>query len=228
MTMVADIAWDVVERKLRTGAAAILPIGAAAKEHGLHLPMGTDHLQAEWLAARLAAAIDALVWPVLTYGYYPAFRDFPGSISLSRPTFVALVSEVLAEISRWRPRRLYVLDTGLSTVAPVDEAIASADLGKVVHLKIHDGPRYTAAAERLREQAFGSHADELETSRMLAMAPAVVDMSRAAATPKGPFHGALTRANAPSGCYGDPTLASAAKGQELLDAMLTDLVEMCR
>ena len=45
------LTWDEVARRLENGAAAVLPIGAAAKEHGFHLPMNTDRVQAEWLAA---------------------------------------------------------------------------------------------------------------------------------------------------------------------------------
>ena len=55
--------WDEVARRIHDGAVAILPIGAAAKQHGFHLPLNTDRIQAEWLAARLAGRIDALIWP---------------------------------------------------------------------------------------------------------------------------------------------------------------------
>lgn len=189
--------------------------------------MNTDQVQAEWLADRLAGEIDALVWPSLTYGYYPAFRAFPGSISLSRATFITLVSEAAAEIQRWTPRRLYILDTGISTIDPIGEAVASMGEKKVVHLKIHDGPRYKLA-KQMAEQRFGSHADELETSRILVIAPTLVNMAEAQATPAGPFDGPLTRQNAPSGTYGDPRLATHAKGQALLDAMLADLIQTCR
>ena len=228
MTWVAGLTWEAVERELASGSAAILPIGAGAKEHGLHLPMNTDQIQAEWLAERLAGAIGALVWPPLLYGYYPAFDEFPGGVGLTRSTFAALVLETMREILKWKPRRLYILDTGLSTIEPIDEAIAETKGGDgVVHLKIHDGPRYRAAATRIMEQAFGSHADELETSCMLVIAPAKVDMTKAVATPGGPFERPLTRGNAPSGSYGDPTRATTGKGHELLDAMIADLIETC-
>src|SRR5690349_16272193 len=65
--------WDEVARRVGDGALAILPIGSAAKQHGLHLPLNTDRIQAEWLAGKVAEPINALVWPTLTYGYYPAF-----------------------------------------------------------------------------------------------------------------------------------------------------------
>ncbi len=39
---VADLIWDRVAERLAGGAAALLPIGAGAKQHGLHMTMATD------------------------------------------------------------------------------------------------------------------------------------------------------------------------------------------
>src|SRR5258708_36077821 len=113
-----------VPRRIGDGAAAILPIGAAAKQHGFHLPLNTDRLQAEWLAARIAEPVDALIWPTLTYGHYPAFVEYAGNGSLSAATFEALVHEVAVPIFGGRCRKLLVLNTGNSTLAPVDRALA--------------------------------------------------------------------------------------------------------
>ena len=225
-SFVERMAWSHVEARLSQGAAAILPIGAAAKEHGLHLPMNTDAIQARWLSERIAAVRNMLIWPELNYGHYPAFTQFPGSISLSRPLFTSLVEEVVASIVNWSPQALFVLDTGISTLPAVAAAISGTRWNvPVVHLRIHDGIHYRTAAEAIRQQAFGSHADELETSRMLMIAPEVVKMDLAAATPDGPIDGPLTREIAPSGSYGDPTLASAKKGQRLIDAMIEDIMQ---
>ncbi len=221
---IAHLTWADVERRLARGAAALLPVGAAAKEHGLHLPMNTDEIQAGWLSANLAERHDLLIWPALTYGHYPAFTQFPGSISLSRPLFTKLVVEIVTGIAAWKPKAIFILDTGISTIAPVDDALGGETWHlRPVHLRIHQGADYQAQADLLRQQEFGSHADELETSRMLAIAPRSVEMAKAAATPSGPFQGALTRANAPSGSYGDPTLATRQKGEYLIKAMLADL-----
>jgi creatinine amidohydrolase len=225
--------WDEVARHVANGAAAILPIGAAAKEHGFHLPLNTDRIQAEWLASQLAERFDALIWPTLAYGYYPAFVAYAGSSSLSAATFEDVVHEIASGILDHGCRKLFVLNTGISTLAPVDRALARLDAGKVMHLRIHEGPRYRQAAERLAEQSHGSHADELETSLMLALAPDLVDMARAEPSPAIGHEtpGPLTPLdlNSPnysrSGSYGDPTLATSAKGEILLAAMLDDLKE---
>jgi creatinine amidohydrolase len=227
------LTWDEVARRLEQGAAAILPIGAAAKQHGFHLPMNTDRVQAEWLADRLAERIDALIWPTVAYGYYPAFAEYAGSTGLSAPVFEATIQEIVAAIIGFGCRAVLVLDTGISTRAPVDRALAWLATGQALHLCIHDGPNYRRAAAQLAEQGHGSHADELETSLMLALAPDLVDMSRAEASPelKQEVAGRLTPwdPSSPnysrSGSYGDPTLATSAKGNVLLAAMLDDLVE---
>lgn len=231
--LVERLTWDEVARRLENGAAAILPIGAAAKEHGFHLPMNTDRIQAEWLAGRLADRFDALIWPAVTYGFYPAFVEYAGSCSLSAAVFEALIHEITAGIAGFGCRAVVVLDTGISTLAPVDRALARFDSHDVLHLRIHEGPRYRLAAGQLAEQSHGSHADELETSLMLALAPCVVNMSRSEASPKltGEAPGRLTPSDSSSpnysrsGSYGDPTLATHAKGEVLLAAMVDDLAE---
>ena len=233
---VERLSWDEVARRLARGAVAILPIGAASKEHGFHLPMNTDRVQAEWLAARIADRFDAVIWPTVGYGYYPAFVDYAGSISLSECAFEGLIEEIAAGIMRFGCRALFVLDSGISTLAPVDRALARLTNTDVLHLGIHDGPMYRRAAAELARQSHGSHADELETSLMLALAPHLVDMARAEASPvlRQEVPGALTPSDATSpnysrsGSFGDPTLASQAKGEILLAAMLDDLFAMVK
>jgi creatinine amidohydrolase len=85
----------------------------------------------------------------------------------------------------------------------------------------------------MAEQGYGSHADELETSIMLALAPHLVKMARAEASParKNETPGPMTPSDpsspnySRSGSYGDPSLATAEKGKALLAAMIADLSE---
>lgn len=234
--LVACLSWDQVAARIATGAAAILPVGAGAKQHGFHLPMGTDRIQAEALSGRLADHIDALIWPAISYGYYPAFAEYAGSCSLSAATFEALVEEIAAALAGYGCKAVFVLDTGISTIAPVRRALDRIGSDQILHLKIHGGEKYKAAARRIAQQLHGSHADELETSLMLALMPYAVDMARAEASPAivREVAGYLTPSNpaspnySRSGSFGDPTLATGAKGEQLLSAMMDDLVEQAK
>jgi len=233
---VEHMTWDAVARRIGAGAAAILPVGAGSKQHGLHLPLNTDRIQAEYLAKRLAAQIDALIWPTLGYGHYPAFVEYAGSTSLSAATFENVVTEIASGILRHGCRALIVLDTGISTRAPIERALERVAFANLRHIRIHDGPRYRRAAQDLAEQRLGSHADELETSLMLAIAPDLVDMARAEASPaiERAMPGRLTPVDkaspnySRSGSFGDPTLATREKGGILLGAMVDDIAAQAR
>src|SRR5262245_2231207 len=232
---VADLTWDRVAERLAGGAPALLPIGAGAKQHGLHMSMATDQVFAEYFAGVVAEKIDALIWPTLTYGAYPAFVAYAGSASLSDATFQSAVREIANALLGFGPERVLILDTGISTLAPVEAAIkATSDSSRIRHLKVFAGPRFVQTAKALQQQPYGSHADEIETSLMLAIAPGLVDMSRAKAcpvSPGGPQRGPLSPDDpkspnySPSGSFGDPTLASAEKGKAILEAIVADLME---
>ena len=234
----AHMSWDRVGQLLEEGAAAILPIGAGAKQHGLHLPMNTDQIQAEWLAMRVADAVDGLIWPTLNYGYYPAFAAYAGSVSLTEATFEQAVLDITDGLLLCCRSQVVILDTGLSTQAAVARALSrTAKPGRCHHVKVYDGPRFRETARRLARQPHGSHADEIETSLMLALAPALVDMARAEPSPPltgGVVDGPLTPSDAaspnysPSGSFGSPQLATLDKGRELLAAMEADVIAAAR
>lgn len=226
-----DCAWPEIETRLAAGALAVLPVGAASKEHGRHLPLASDYLQAEWLADRVAEHRNVVVWPTLAYGYYPVFIDYPGSNSLSRATFVAVVQELLAGVAQAGAGRAALLNTGISTIEPLEAALAAGDSGMPVTLvNVYAGPRLAAARRVLEEQAWGGHADEIETSIMLAIAPHRVDMARAEPAPTPILRGMFNRHDpqapnySPAGVNGDPTRASLVKGRQLLDALLQDVL----
>ena len=228
----AQLSWSEVERRIHSAAIAVLPIGAACKEHGHHLPMQTDLLQAEWLAGTLVQRANVLVWPTVSYGYYPAFTDYPGSISLSRETFQHMVHEILSDICRAGERTVLILNTGISTIEPL-QAVADA-MPKEMRIKlanVYHGPCYRSEAAAIEEQLYGGHADELETSIMLAIDQQYVSRDKAVAwTPTGmAANGPFSRDQnnprySPTGVWGDPTLASEEKGRRLLAAIVDDLV----
>jgi creatinine amidohydrolase len=229
---VAEVAWPEVQRRLAAGATALLPVGAGAKEHGRHLPMNADYLQAKWLVDRLTRLAPVVAWPTVNYGHYPAFVDYPGSCSLSPEVFETMVGQVCADIRRAGARRIVILNTGLSTIAPL-QRVCDRDAERVILANVYQGARYRNAAAALRQERRGGHAGELETSMLLAIAPDKVDMSKAEIwDPASIGPGRFYRADpgqpnySPDGHYGNPSLATAQKGQKLVQAILEDLLEI--
>lgn len=202
-----DLTWPEAKVRFDAGALVVVAIGAAAKAHGPHLPLKTDALTARALAQRLIERLPVVAAPVVGFGYYPAFTSFAGSQHLSAATFKALVGELLGNLRAHGVRRILLLNTGVSTEKPLDE-LAADDL-LILHMR-HSG----AVADSLLEAPGGGHADERETSVMLALEPRSVRMDKLALD--GPFE--------QTGATGDPTRATAFKGERILAAQVEDMV----
>ena len=114
-----DLTWPEAKARFDEGAVVLVPVGAASKEHGHHLPLETDALLARHLAARVMATLPVVVAPVVGFGYYPAFVRYPGSQHLRSETFIALMTDILRKFVDDGVERLAVLNTGVSTEAPL-------------------------------------------------------------------------------------------------------------
>src|SRR5262245_37716699 len=77
--LLENLTWVEAERRLGPDTVVVIPIGAAAKEHGRHLLLKNDFLLAEYFKGRVLAAADVVVAPTVGYHHYPAFLEYPGS-----------------------------------------------------------------------------------------------------------------------------------------------------
>ncbi|HTV21802.1 MAG TPA: creatininase family protein [Polyangiaceae bacterium] len=225
--------WPEAELALQELPTVLIPLGARTKEHGHHLPLNNDWLIAEYLARRVAEQCPVLVVPTVQYGYYPAFLEYPGSISLRSDVFRDLVIDICRSLATQGAKRFYVLNTGISTAKPLAEAreAISAQGARLEFTEIKSA--YAGLRRQVETQPAGTHADEIETSMMLYIAPEVVRMDRARRDihpDRGP--GGLRRdpkaesgVHSPTGAFGDPTLATLDKGKHIVEGMVSYLVQ---
>ena len=231
-TLLENCSWLEAEALLNENTLVVIPLGASSKEHGPHLKLNNDLVMAEYFRDCLLEQVEAVATPTIGYHFYPAFTEYPGSISLRLETARDLVIDICRSLTIYGPRRFYVLNTGISTLRalrPAAEQLATEG----VLLTFTDIDRTTLAEEAIIEQEGGTHADEVETSMMLQIAPASVDMTKALKD----FHpgkGGLTRdplkagAFSASGVYGDATLATAEKGKVFLQARMAEILQDIR
>lgn len=229
--LLEDLTWVEAEKILTEKTVVVIPLGAAAKEHGPHLKLKNDWLIAEFLKQRVLAESDVVIAPTINYHFYPAFLEYPGSTSLRLETARDLVVDICKSLARYGPRRFYVLNTGVSTVRalkPAAEALANDG----ITLRYTDILQITGPVEKaIGKQEGGTHADEIETSMMLYMAPATVDMKKAAKDYHPSAERGLTRnpqgkgVYSATGIYGDATLATRAKGETITKALVAGILK---
>jgi creatinine amidohydrolase len=229
--LLEDLTWQEAEKALRPDTVVVIPIGGAAKEHGPHLKLKNDWLLAEYFKREILKSAEVVIGPTVTYHYYPAFAEYPGSISLRLETARDLVVDICRSLSRYGPRKFYGLNTGVSTMKPL-KLTAKILQDEGIEFRYTDPLKLTAPIEpQVREGVGGTHADEIETSMMLFIAPATVEMSKAVKDYHPSTKEGLTRDSngqgsySVSGIYGDATLATRRKGEIVVRAIVDGILQ---
>jgi len=212
------------------GQAAILPVGAT-EQHGPHMGCGMDAVLADRLCSEVAARTKVPMLPVLPYGCSLGHsRRWPGTISVQPATLMALVKELGDGAYYSGVRRLFIVNTHVTNAAPLRCAL------EMLRAE-HDDLMVTLVnsaqlSERVREfhGADGEdwHANDAETSLMLATAPALVRTERMAEADDPDRTGGLVFAHpvnrtSRNGVTGMPSRATAAKGRLWFEWMVQDL-----
>ena len=229
--LLETLTWPQAEARLTPEAVVVIPLGAAAKEHGPHLQLNNDFLMAEYLKRRVLFAADVVIAPTVNYSYYPAFVNYPGSTTVPLEAARDTVLSICRTLAAHGPKRFYILNTGISTVRALKQAHDAA-AAEGITLHYFSLATLGTLEKTLLKQPGGTHADEGETSMMLYMAPEAVDMKKAVKdyhprTGDGPFQRVqgLPGIYSKSGTWGDATLATREKGQQLTEAAVRIILE---
>jgi pimeloyl-ACP methyl ester carboxylesterase/creatinine amidohydrolase/Fe(II)-dependent formamide hydrolase-like protein len=237
--LLEELTWQEAEKMLKPETVVVIPLGAQSKEHGPHLKLKNDWTMAEYYKQRVLKAADVVVAPTINYHFYPAFVEYPGSTSLRLETARDLVVDICRGLARFGPRRFYLINTGVSTLRALKPAaeILAADGIALHYLDVTKDVEHVS--KPLMKQAGGTHADEIETSKMLYIDPASVEMKKAVKDyhprPEGRTGTRLTRdpqvaargegTYSPTGSWGDPTLATREKGKIITEATVSIILQ---
>ncbi|MGA3088400.1 MAG: creatininase family protein [Terriglobales bacterium] len=237
----AYLNWKQVDALSRESTLLVLPT-AAIEQHGHHLPLATDTLINSLLLGhalgKLPADLPVYALPPVHYGKSNEHVGFPGTLSMSATTFMAVLRDLGASLSKARFQKLVLYNTHGGNTALID--VMARDLRVDFGLRtfaLHGSGGIPLEDLSAQEKAYGFHAGEVETALLLASVPELVDRSaytvnyiadvarpdlllpeNAAAT-----FAWLTRDIAPSGVMGDPRPATAEKGSRWLEQAATRL-----
>ena len=232
----AYLNWKQVEALPKDKTLVVLPT-AAIEQHGHHLPLATDTLINNLLLGRALDKLDkdapVYALPPICYGKSNEHIGFPGTLSVSAATFMAVVRDLGASLAASGIKKVVLYNThgGNTSLVDVMARDLRAEFGlRVFYLSGAVGAKFEGIGEQ--ERAYGFHAGEWETSLILVAAPELVDTTAYTVNyiadvtkpefllpENGPATFAwLTRDIAPSGVMGDPHPASAEKGERWIEA----------
>lgn len=225
---------------------AVLPV-AATEQHGPHLPLSVDTVLADGIVAaslpHLPADLSVLFLPTQAVGLSPEHARFPGTLTLKAETLLRLWTDIGESVAATGVRKLLLFNSHGGQVSVLD--LVARDLRARLNLLVYSCswftlPLHDAQGQDLNalfsaeEHRFGIHGGDIETSMMLALAPARVQMSQAqnfvstaqARAQQFPILGNgrsaklgwQTQDYHSAGAVGNAAAATAAKGEALVQA----------
>lgn len=240
-----DLPWPAF-RSLPADTIAVLPV-ASIEQHGPHLPVSVDTTINEGVVARtlakLAPDFPVLVLPTQKVGCSVEHLRFPGTITSTPETLIALWTEIGDSVARAGVKRLVMINSHGGQVQ-IMEIVA-----RRLRIK-HDMLVVPCMWSRMGmpagmvaplESRYGIHAGHVETAVMLALQPDRVDMSKARdfrsawmvaenefphLVPGGAALAWQAQDLNPAGAVGDATLATAADGERILDFAATKIAAL--
>jgi creatinine amidohydrolase len=155
---------------------AVIPLGSI-EQHGPHLPNGTDTIAAELVARRLADLLDAVYVPLTPYGVTPIHAGHPGTVTLRRETFEALLTDVCREVIAAGVRTVVLVNWHEGNIASMN-AVAT-DL-QDAHEVVFVAAQACYTAQRIYRDAGGelTHGGGIETLAVMAHDPTLARVER--------------------------------------------------
>ena len=233
-----ELSWVQARERLRSVDIALLPVGAV-EQHGPHLPLDTDAWDAEYFCRRVAAACTdpkPLVLPLVPYGVSYHHDSFAGTLSVGPEALADFVYDIGMSAARHGITKLVIVNGHGGNGPALQVAAQRINRDARIFTCVDSGETSDADIDALTATPNDVHAGEVETSTSLATRPHLVDMSLAEpAVPEfstryldfTSAHGIPwyehTAKISSSGVLGDPTRATAEKGEKIWEIMVDHL-----
>ena len=227
----AYLTWKQVDALPRDKTLLVLPT-AAIEQHGHHLPLATDTLINNLLLGMALALVPSdlhiYALPPVCFGKSNEHIGFPGTLSVSAQTFLAVVRDLGASIAAGGFNKVVLYNThgGNSSLVDVLARDLRAEFGlRTFSLFGSPGAEFEGVSKQ--ERTYGFHAGEIETAYLLHATPSLVHPDEYSTNyiarvdtpdllkPEGSSANFawLTKDIAPSGVLGDPSAATAENGE---------------
>jgi len=174
----ANLTWKQVDALPRESTLLVLPT-AAIEQHGHHLPLAADTLINNLLLGKALALLPpelpVYALPPICYGKSNEHVGFPGTLSVSAQTFLAVVRDLGANIAAGGFRKVVLYNTHGGNASLVD--VLARDLRAEFGLRtfsLYGSPGAEFEGVRTQERTYGFHAGEIETSYLLHGTPDLV------------------------------------------------------
>ena len=222
MTELMWMTMEDIRREQGAGTPVIIPFGTV-EQHGPHLPLSTDTLQAAAVASRASEIVKAIVAPPVHYGQCSSTRNHPGTVTLSGDTLRSVARDLIRSLSGHGFKKIVLFSghAGRIHMAALREAAeASIHEDKTLKLAvICDLDLVKEVSGDVLVTQRDGHAGEIETSRMMYLHPGSVGDPPEEEYPSLPQGRVVPDPESywPGGVSGNPREADVEKGRIIVE-----------
>jgi len=235
--LIAEMTPDEIAAGLKATDTVVIPIGSV-EQHGPHLPVATDTLIPIRVAELVAEKAKVLVAPPVFYGNSLSMMGMEGVFTITPETLASLLLDLCRSFVRHGFKNIVFINGHGGNTQVLSFIGQKARIETGAHIVRIDW--WVIATEEISKicKKEVEHADEGETSVMLACRPDLVDMNKAVkdnlhdelvqaltgGKPKNmPFVAAPFTSWSKTGVIGDATKASREKGEKILKAVVDNI-----
>ncbi|MGL4574157.1 MAG: creatininase family protein [Burkholderiaceae bacterium] len=233
------LTWkEIADMPDKANVVIVLPVGSI-EQHGPHLSCAVDTQIAAGVIghalARLPDSVPAYAMAPITYGKSEEHIHFPGTVTLTGPTMLAMMNEIGESVYRSGFRKLLLVNghggqPQIMEMSARELRIRHGDFIVVPHFTWRV-PHVASKFLSEKEKRLAMHAGHAETAIVMALAPDTVHMDRAVASYPPEFPSKTLSADGrpaaawtardfgPSGVIGDPLPSKLEEGQAILDSL---------
>jgi len=238
---ISEMTSEECRKASEENSVVVIPMGSTELE-GNHLPLGVDTIVADGIARRLNGIPGVFIGPTLPIGYSKWFLPFSGTISLETETLIRVLVEYVESLFKAGFRRFVFLNAHRGNNPCIESAARlltgrhGIRIGMLSVWKLAND--LCAVQDGLIEEGRFTHAGEIMTSTIMALKPEAVVVERMQADhPRSLKESAFKVQNSlgniafggsvqtlyqdireitDSGTMGDPTSATAEKGEAII------------
>ena len=249
----ADYTSSELAHWAASGAIAVIPV-AAIEQHGPHLPVSVDTRIIDGVVLRISdqlhgttSAPPVLFLPTIQYGKSNEHAQFPGTITLSAKTLIAVWTEVGECIAASGFKKILFFNSHGGQAGIMD--VVARDLRAQLNVIAMHCNWYALGLPKGmysdHEQRFGVHGGDVETSMMMALDAGHVQHDKIAnfkSSSEALLDAGYTQLQVspaakiawqtqdlnPAGAVGNASLATALKGQATIDFVADQFIGVLR
>jgi creatinine amidohydrolase len=232
---IKDLTWVQVQTAVQAGHTTVLVPTGGIEQNGPHMILGKHDYIVGWAANKIAQGLGrTLVAPVLSYvpqgQYEPAegHLRFPGTIGLPDQVFGQVLEGIVRSLRAGGFKTICIMgDHGGSQAVQAEVASRLSQLWAKDGIQIINVSAYYDDKDQFKKLVaegetvakIGQHAGIIDTSELMAIHPAGVDLSRYVRPALIPIT---------TGVHGDPSSSSTERGRVLIEMRVAAAIKQIR